>query len=97
MLGFGYGPLLFIPFCLCQTCAFVATEDDRDKMDDVRKEVGGSYASALSASDPGIAALAKTVKLLTEEESLRRSFFDHQFSVLLDALLGGLEEIFLKG
>ena len=43
-------------------------------MDDVRKEVGGSYASALSASDPGIAALAKTVKLLTEEESLRRSF-----------------------
>ena len=82
---------------LCQTCAFVATEDDRDKMDDVRKEVGGSYASALSASDPGIAALAKTVKLLTEEESLRRSFFDHQFSVLLDALLGGLEEIFLKG
>ena len=31
-------------------------EDDRDKMDDVRKEVGGSYASALSASDPGIAA-----------------------------------------
>ena len=82
---------------LGQTCAFVATEDDRDKMDDVRKEVGGSYASALSASDPGIAALAKTVKLLTEEESLRRSFFDHQFSVLLDALLGGLEEIFLKG
>ena len=43
-------------------------------MDDVRKEVGDSYASALSASDPGIAALAKTVKLLTEEESLRRSF-----------------------
>ena len=70
---------------------------DWSKMDDVRKEVGGSYASALSASDPGIAALAKTVKLLTEEESLRRSFFDHQFSVLLDALLGGLEEIFLKG
>ena len=95
--GFGDWSTLVYSVLLCQTCAFVATEDDRDKMDDVRKEVGGSYASALSASDPGIAALAKTVKLLTEEESLRRSFFDHQFSVLLDALLGGLEEIFLKG
>ena len=95
--GFGDWSTLVYSVLLCQTCAFVATEDDRDKMDDVRKEVGDSYASALSASDPGIAALAKTVKLLTEEESLRRSFFDHQFSVLLDALLSGLEEIFLKG
>lgn len=95
--GFGDQAAFVYTILLSQTCAFVATEDDRDKMDDVRKEVGDSYASALSASDPGIAALAKTVKLLTEEESLRRSFFDHQFSVLLDALLGGLEEIFLKG
>ncbi len=95
--GFGDQAAFVYTILLSQTCAFVATEDDRDKMDDVRKEVGDSYASALSASDPGIAALAKTVKLLTEEESLRRSFFDHQFSVLLDALLSGLEEIFLKG
>jgi len=95
--GFGDQAAFVYTILLSQTCAFVAAEDDRDKMDDVRKEVGDSYASALSASDPGIAALAKTVKLLTEEESLRRSFFDHQFSVLLDALLGGLEEIFLKG
>lgn len=94
--GFGDQAAFVYTILLSQTCAFVAAEDDRDKMDDVRKEVGDSYASALSASDPGIAALAKTVKLLTEEESLRRSFFDHQFSVLLDALLSGLEEILLK-
>lgn len=72
--GFGDQAAFVYTILLSQTCAFVATEDDRDKMDDVRKEVGDSYASALSASDPGIAALAKTVKLLTEEESLRRSF-----------------------
>lgn len=54
--GFGDWSTLVYSVLLCQTCAFVATEDDRDKMDDVRKEVGGSYASALSASDPGIAA-----------------------------------------
>ena len=52
--GFGDWSTLVYSVLLCQTCAFVATEDDRDKMDDVRKEVGGSYASALSASDPGI-------------------------------------------
>lgn len=72
--GFGDQAAFVYTILLSQTCAIVATEDDRDKMDDVRKEVGDSYASALSASDPGIAALAKTVKLLTEEESLRRSF-----------------------
>ena len=65
-------------------------------MDDVRKEVGGSYASALSASDPGIAALAKTVKPLVEEEGLRRDYFDHQFSILLNALLDGLDKDMLK-
>lgn len=86
--GFGDWSTLVYSVLLCQTCAFVATEDDRDKMDDVRKEVGGSYASALSASDPGIAALAKTVKLLTEEESLRRSFLiisSQSFSMLFSA------------
>lgn len=72
--GFGDQAAFVYTILLSQTCAFVAAEDDRDKMDDVRKEAGDSYASALSASDPGIAALAKTVKLLTEEESLRRSF-----------------------
>mgnify|MGYP007079299286 CR=1 FL=1 len=58
-------------------------------MDDVRKEVGGSYASALSASDPGIAALAKTVKLLTEEERPEEKFFciisSQSFSMLFSA------------
>ena len=86
--GFGDQAAFVYTILLSQTCAFVATEDDRDKMDDVRKEVGDSYASALSASDPGIAALAKTVKLLTEEESLRRSFLiisSQSFSMLFSA------------
>lgn len=38
--GFGDWSTLVYSVLLCQTCAFVATEDDRDKMDDVRKEVG---------------------------------------------------------
>lgn len=97
MLGLAIGPLLFIPFCFAKLARSLLPRMTGTKWTMCAKRWGGSYASALSASDPGIAALAKTVKLLTEEESLRRSFFDHQFSVLLDALLGGLEEIFLKG
>lgn len=39
--GFGDWSTLVYSVLLCQTCAFVATEDDRDKMDDVRKRGGG--------------------------------------------------------
>ena len=81
---------------LCQTCSFVAAEDDRDRLGKVRKETGRAYAGALSTPEPGVAALAKAVKPLTESESLRQDFFDRQFSVLVDALLDGLEENLLR-
>lgn len=65
-------------------------------MGELRKEAGAAYVSAFSASESGVAALAKTVKPLVEEEGLRRDFFDHQFSILLNALLDGLDKDMLK-
>ena len=94
--GFGDQSGIVYSLLLCQTCAFIAAEDDRDKMGDVRKETGAAYASALSSSESGVATLAKTVKPLVEEESLRKSFFDRQFSILLNALLDGLDKDMLK-
>ena len=73
--GFGDQSGIVYSILLCQTCAFVATEDDRDKMGELRKEAGAAYVSAFSASESGVAALAKTVKPLVEEEGLRRDFF----------------------
>ena len=87
--GFGDWSTLVYSVLLCQTCAFVATEDDRDKMDDVRKEVGGSYASALSASDPGIAALAKNGQTPDRRRKPEEKFFliisSQSFSMLFSA------------
>ena len=94
--GLGEQSGIVYSILLCQTCAFVATEDDRDKMGELRKEAGAAYVSAFSASESGVAALAKTIKPLVEEEGLRRDFFDHQFSILLNALLDGLDKDMLK-
>ena len=89
--GFGDQAAFVYTILLSQTCAFVATEDDRDNMDGIRKEAGATYAGALDNAEPGMAALAKTIKPLTEKERARRDFFDRQFHVFIGALLDGMD------
>lgn len=89
--GFGDQAAFVYTILLSQTCAFVATEDDRNNMDNIRKEAGVTYAGALDNTEPGMAALAKAIKPLTEKERTRRDFFDRQFHVFIDALLDGMD------
>lgn len=90
-VGFGDQAAFVYTILLSQTCAFVATEDDRDSMDGIRKETGATYAGALDNAESGMAALAKTIKPLTEKEHARRDFFDRQFHVFIGALLDGMD------
>lgn len=93
--GFGDRSAEIYSSLMCNVCAFIATEDDRDSMAEARKAKGAQYSQGAHSKDREVASLGKVVVPIAKDETARQRYFDDQFLNLVRALLAGYSSIAL--